>query len=84
MKIEQDKVLHFWVGFAIASVLNEVCISAHLEFAQYSILFLVSAIAIAKETLWDGLLDMGTPELNDVFATVSGAALSTIIYGVVL
>ena len=65
MIIETDKINHFSAGLVIS-----LPISIYSPIIVFSI---ITLIAITKELVWDQLMKKGTPELNDIFATVCGA-----------
>ena len=70
MRIEEDKKLHFWAGFAIASVIGFI-INPLTGFIV-SIL-----IAIGKE-VYDHYFG-GTPDRQDIVATAIGGFAGTIV-----
>jgi len=76
--IQTDKVAHFGAGWSMA--MGGYFISKKLKFKHpivFSIIF-ASVIGIAKETVWDGIMQKGNPSIMDAVWTGAGAYFGSI------
>ena len=71
MNVQQDKLMHYFVGTLLALVL--------VPFIGFYSMILVASIAVAKE-LYDYYSGKGTPELLDIVWTVLGGLVVVISY----
>ena len=76
---KQDKLLHFMAGCFIYFFLSLLFINRY-ENIDYLIVLAVTAIALLKEVVWDGMMKKGTPEPLDFFMTTSGGLFLYLFY----
>lgn len=83
-KIPQDKGVHFMVGTMLSLTLSflgmvlDILIGVPIFNAEV-VLGIVVILAILKEAIWDGIMDRGTPDTLDFFATALPALLIYIL-----
>jgi len=69
--MKKDKLYHLIAGFVIALIFG--------LFNPIAGLIIAVGVGVTKDVVWDLLLKKGTFEVLDIFATVIGAIMGTVV-----
>jgi len=68
-----DKVLHFCVAVVMAKFFLAIGFSIIGAFMASFI------VCVLKEVIWDGLMERGNPDFNDLLAGMAGALVGVLL-----